>query len=68
MDASTLGAFKARLDGVQCGLEGSVHTYSRELELNGLKGPLQPKSFYDSKYFWYPTDISHITEKVLGDI
>lgn len=34
-------AFKARLDGAV------VPAYSRELELDGLKGPFQPKPFYD---------------------
>jgi len=30
------------------GLEGGVPAYSRELELDGLKDPFQPKPFYDS--------------------
>ena len=33
----------------QPGLEGGVPAYSRELELNDLKGPFKPKPFYASK-------------------
>ena len=37
----------------QPGLEGSVHTYSRGLELGDLKGSPQPKPFHDSMIlFW----------------
>ena len=32
----------------QPGLEGGVPAYSGELELDDLKGPFQPKPFYDS--------------------
>ena len=32
----------------QPGLEGGVPAYSRGLELGDLKGPFQPKPFYDS--------------------
>ena len=32
----------------QPGLEGGVPAYSRGLEPNDLKGPFQPKPFYDS--------------------
>jgi len=32
----------------QPGLEEDVPVYSRGLELDDLKGPLQPKPFYDS--------------------
>ena len=32
----------------QPGLEGGVPAYSRGLELSDLKGPFQPKTFYDS--------------------
>ena len=32
----------------QPGLEGGVLAYSGELELDDLKGPFQPKPFYDS--------------------
>ena len=32
----------------QSGLEGGVPAYSRGLELDDLKGPLQLKPFYDS--------------------
>ena len=32
----------------QRGLEGGVPAYSRVLELDDLKGPFQPKPFYDS--------------------
>jgi len=32
----------------QPGLVGGVPVYSRDLELDGLKGPFQHKSFYDS--------------------
>jgi len=32
----------------QPGLEGGVPAYSRGLELDDLKGPFQPKPFYDS--------------------
>ena len=32
----------------QPGLEGGVPAYSRVLELGGIKGPFQPKPFYDS--------------------
>ena len=32
----------------QPGLEGGVPAYSRVLELDDLKGPFQPKPFYDS--------------------
>jgi len=33
----------------QSGLMGGVPAYSRGVELNGIKSPFQPKSFYDSK-------------------
>ena len=33
----------------QPGLEGGVPAYSKGLEDNDLKGPFQPKPFYDSK-------------------
>ena len=45
--------------GVQCqagwgceqpGLEGGVPAYSRGLELDDLRGPFQPKPFYDSVF------------------
>jgi len=41
VDAPSLEAFKARLDGgfEQPGLEGGVPAYSRGLELDDLKGP-----------------------------
>ena len=41
MDAPSLEAFKARLDGgfEQPGIEGGVPAYSRGLELDDLKGP-----------------------------
>ena len=32
----------------QPGLEGGIPAYSRGLELGDLKGPFQPKLFYDS--------------------
>ena len=32
----------------QPGIEGGIPAYSRELELGDLKGPFQPKAFYDS--------------------
>jgi len=49
VDAPSLEAFQARLDGCeQPGLEGGVSAYSRRLELHGLKGPFQPKPFYNS--------------------
>jgi len=32
----------------QPGLEGGVPAYSRGLELHDLKGPFQPRPFYDS--------------------
>ena len=32
----------------QPGLEGGVPSHSRGLELHDLKGPFQPKPFYDS--------------------
>ena len=32
----------------QPGLVGGAPAYSRGLELDGLKGPFQPKPFYDS--------------------
>jgi len=32
----------------QPGLEGGVPAYSRGLELDDLKGPFQPKPFYNS--------------------
>jgi len=54
VDASSLEAFKARLDlgfGSGCGqpgLEGSVPAYNRGLDLDDLKDPFQPKPFHDS--------------------
>ena len=36
----------------QPGLEGGVPAYSRGLELGDLKGPFQPKPFYDSVILW----------------
>jgi len=52
VDAPSLEAFKARLDGArpgeQPGLEGSVPAYSPWLELDDLRGPAQPKQFYSS--------------------
>ena len=36
----------------QHGLEGGVHAYSK-LERDGLKGPFQPKPFYDSTLSLY---------------
>ena len=36
----------------QPGLEGGVPAYSRGLELGDLKGPFQPKPFYDSMIFF----------------
>jgi len=65
VDAPSLEAFKARLDGdvsnmVQ-GHQGGVPVYSRGLELHDLKGPFQPKPFYDSltqsSYSESPTNI-----------
>ena len=56
VDASSLEAFKARLDlgfgsGFgQPGLEGSVPAYNRALDLDDLKDPFQPKPFYDSMF------------------
>ena len=46
----SLEAFKARLDRTVSNLilEGGVAAYSRGLELGDLKGPFQPKPFYDS--------------------
>jgi len=35
----------------QPALVGDVPAYSRGLELNDLKGPFQPKPFYDIFYF-----------------
>ena len=49
MDAPTLEALKARLDGAlntQVQREVSL-SIAGELELDDLKGPFQPKSFYD---------------------
>ena len=45
----------------QPGLEGGVPAYSRGLELDDLKGPFQPKPFYDSTILWIacsPSDAS----------
>jgi len=56
VNAPSLEAFKARLDGTfkQPGLEGDVTAYSSgELELDDLKGPFQPKPFYDSLLFFF---------------
>jgi len=39
---------QAGWDCEQPGLEGGVHAYSRALELGDLKGPFQPKLYYDS--------------------
>jgi len=50
-DAPSLEAFKVRLGFEQPGLVRGVPAYSRGLELNDLKGPFQPKPFYDSFFF-----------------
>ena len=50
MDAPSLEAFMARLDGAVSSLvyrEVSL-TISRGLEMDDLKGPFQPTPFYDS--------------------
>ena len=39
---------QAGWDFEQPGLEGGVPAYSRGLELHDLKGPFQPKPFYES--------------------
>ena len=50
VDASSLAAFKARLDGaVSNPIEWEVSLpIARELEPDDLKGPFQPNPFYDS--------------------
>ena len=50
VDTSSLEVFKARLDGTLCSLMWYVAALSTVggLELYGLWGPFQPKSFYDS--------------------
>jgi len=50
VDASSLAAFKARLDGaVSNPIEWEVSLpIARELEPDDLKGPFQPKPFYGS--------------------
>ena len=53
VDVPSLEAFKARLDGTeQPGLEGGVPACSTGLEPGELKGPFQPKQFYDSMVKW----------------
>ena len=51
VDAPTLEAFKARLDGALSNLvqRELFLPVAGELELDDLKGPFQPKPFYDSK-------------------
>jgi len=46
VDVPSLEAFKARLE--QPVLVGSVSAIAGGLELDDLKGPFQPKPFYDS--------------------
>ena len=50
VNASSLEAFKARLEGAlsSLGLEEGVPACSRGLELDDLKDPFQLKPFYDS--------------------
>jgi len=56
VNTASLEALKTRLDG-DCekpGLAGGVQAYSSGLELHDLKGPLQPKPFYDSRNIGLP--------------
>ena len=49
VDAPSLQAFKARLDEAVSNLvQREVLAHSRGLELGDLKGPFQPKPFYES--------------------
>ena len=51
VNARTLAALKARLDGWGCeqpGLEGGVLAIARGWELHHLRSPFQPKPFCDS--------------------
>jgi len=51
VDAPSLDAFKARLDGALSNLSNLVRgvpAYSMGVGTNDLKGPFQPKPFYDS--------------------
>ena len=60
MDAPPVEAFKARLDGALSNLvqrEVSL-SIATELELEDLKGPFQPKPFYNSTNCTLPSFIS----------
>ena len=48
VDAPSLEAFKARLDGALSNLVLVSLPIAGGLELDDLKDPLQPESFYDS--------------------
>ena len=53
----------------QAGLEGDIPAYSRGLELHDLKGPFQPRPFYDSVFCRMQSNLQrHVAISLLGGL